>query len=177
MNEPVTSPTGLRIRVGMDVYSSYQDQYIGSVIGIVQRGVESRGGPQSGGPNPSGSEESPDNVPLVHEEGASVGHTENSGKRMLGEEMGPVPTIGSGNRGPVNQSAGHRYATDERHTPAGDDSPGDVLCFAVRPGRLNLGPLTRPLYVPSSSVHSVSMERVVLAIQREGIPDGWRRRP
>lgn len=47
-------------------------------------------------------------------------------------------------------------------------------CVRVRPGRLNLGPLTHPLRVPLSAIRSISMERIVLDRQREQIPAAWR---
>lgn len=162
----------LPIRRGMDVFSAYQDQYIGTVVEVLYAGAASGGGAAGeGGDNPTGSEARPRDVGLVHEEGATVGHGENRGKRVLGEESGPVPTIAIGNTGPVNQSAAHAYAT-------GPDAPlPDVIAFAVRPGRVNLGPLTRPLYVPVNAIRSISMERIALDVQRNQIPASWRQRP
>lgn len=37
-----------------------------------------------------------------------------------------------------------------------------VLWFSVRPGRINLGPLTPVLYIHPSEIRSISMERIVL---------------
>ncbi|HLJ67371.1 MAG TPA: hypothetical protein VKX16_08430 [Chloroflexota bacterium] len=157
---------GLSIRPGMDVYSAAQDRYIGSVVRVWRRRVERPEGAREVEQEPAvGS------VGLVHEEGQTAGHARVQGSRILGEEMGPVPTIGLGNRGPINQSAGRDYAADP-----GGDAPA-VICFAVRPGRINLGPLTRPFYVPSSAVRSLSMERVVLELEGDAIPSGWWRRP
>jgi len=47
----------------------------------------------------------------------------------------------------------------------------------VRPGRINLGPLTRPLYIPADAVQSISMDRIVVAAEPGEIPEAWRRRP
>ena len=164
------------IRPGMDVYSAYQDQYIGSVVRVVPGSAPAAGGPQETGPNSPGSpvpsvagEMAPASIGVVHEEGAVVGHTDARGSTMLGEEMGPVPTIPIGNTGPVTQSASHAYAT------GGGPAP-DIRCLVVRPGRLNLGPLTPPLYVPASAIRSISMERIVLDVQRKQIPGEWRRK-
>lgn len=165
---------GLRIRPGMDVYSAYQNQYIGSVVKVWRGGGNTGSTPDRGasaqetGSAPEAAQSNPE---LVHEEGSSVDPTARTGSQKLGEEMGPVPTIALGNSGPVSQSAAHAYATGET------GGPEEVVCFAVRPGRMNLGPLTSPLYVPTTAVHSVSMERVVLDIQKEEIPKEWRRKP
>jgi hypothetical protein len=158
------------LRPGMDVYSAYQDQYIGSVVRVVRGRDHAQGGTPGDGANPTGSEQGSGNIVLVHEEGAVVGHTENEGSRMLGEEMGPVPTMAGGNTGPDAQSARNAYAT--RGAPV-----QDVRWLVVRPGRINLGALTPPLYVPAAAIRSISMERIVLDVQREAIPPGWRRRP
>jgi hypothetical protein len=154
----------LHIRPGMDVYSSYQDEYIGSVIRVAKRSTD------ADAPDPE-RPHAPDQIPLVHEEGHQEEHATGRGSRILGEEIGPGPTIAVGNTGPVRQSADRRYATNpEAPLP-------DVVYFVVRPGRLNLGPLTRPLYIPTDAVESVSMERIVLDVQRSGIPSGWRKAP
>jgi hypothetical protein len=157
----------------MDVYSAYQDQYIGSVV-KVWHGDGAAFGTRAAGSSPheTGSTRGQTQNPhLVHEEGRSVDPTRHVGRQQLGEEMGPFPTMEVGNTGPKRQSAGDHYAT------AVKDLTPDVLYFAVRPGRLNGGPLTRPLYVPTSAVRSVSMERIVLDVQRDQIPASWRRRP
>jgi hypothetical protein len=157
----------------MDVYSAYQDQYIGSVVKVWHGDGAPAGQPGPGSsPQETGSaREETQNPHLVHEEGRTVDPTRHVGRQQLGEEMGPFPTMAVGNTGPRRQSAGDHYATEVR------DLQPDVLYFAVRPGRLNLGPLTRPLYVPTSAVHSVSMERIVLDRQRDEIPAAWQRRP
>ena len=169
----------LHIRPGMDVYSSYQDQYIGSVVGVRRRSEKDAGREGSppasergsgAGETGSAPEAVRGNPELVHEEGASVQPTRYLGRRQLGEEMGPFPTAEVGNTGPLNQSAEHAYAT-------GAAEPSGLTAFVVRPGRINLGPLTRPLYIPPAAIHGVSMERVVLAVQKEQIPGEWRRPP
>lgn len=169
----------LRIRPGMDVYSAYQDQYIGSVVGVRRRTerdtgqvVSSPASERGAGARETGSApEAVQGIPnLVHEEGASAQPVGYVGHRQLGEEMGPVPTAEAGNTGPLNQSAQHAYAT-------GAAEPASLTAFVVRPGRINLGPLTRPLYIPPAAIHSISMERVVLTVQKEQIPREWRRAP
>lgn len=153
--------TRLHIRPGMDVYSAYQNEYIGTVVR-----VKMGGGPITAGQGPveTGSSEQAvqGNPELVHEEGGTVSPTRHMPKRQLGEEMGPVPTIALGNTGPTNQSASHRYATAPRH---GDIR--EVQFFAVRPGRINLGFLTAPIWIPASAIRSISMERVVVDWDRE----------
>jgi hypothetical protein len=164
----MSQPRGLTIRPGMDVYSADQSEYIGSVVKVWhgEKGNSSDGGKaeQTGSVSPA----MPD---LVHEQGATQSPTEYAGPRMLGEEMGPFPTISAGNTGPVTQSAEHGYATAAIH------GEPDVIAFAVRPGRINLGPLTPCLHIPVSAVRSVSMERVVLDVQKEHIPAPWRGGP
>jgi hypothetical protein len=158
------------LRPGMDVYSHYQDEYIGSVVRVLYAEAHttptrSPGPPVAGGgPNPTGSEAAPTDIGLVHEEGAVVGHAENRGSRVLGEEMGPVPTMSTGNTGPSAQSAAQAYATRTARPVQ------DIGWLVVRPGRINLGPLTPPLYVPALAIRSISMERIVLDVQRESIP-------
>ncbi|MBV9282659.1 MAG: hypothetical protein JOZ41_21490, partial [Chloroflexi bacterium] len=82
----------LHIRPGMDVYSAYQDEYIGSVVGVWQRAepagtAEQRGaGARETGSAPESARQNPD---LTHEEGAGVDPTRHMGKKELGEEMGP----------------------------------------------------------------------------------------
>ncbi len=159
----------LHIRPGMDVYSAYQNQYLGSVVRVWQgRGAASSAGTPS---RDSGNTLAAGNAPMVHEEGNVVGHAEYRGNRVLGEDLGPFPTGAAGNSGPLNQSAGHEFATGRA------DPLANVRYFAVRPGRINLGLLTRPFYVPTSAIHSLSMERVVLDVQREEMPAAWKRRP
>lgn len=168
----MTSDT-LDIRPGMDVFDSYQYRYIGTVVHVIRGGTGGGGGPDRPGPNPTGSEQAPANPTLSQEQDSAVQSTspERRGERVLGEELGPVPTIGLGNSGPVRQSAGDGYATHP-------DSPApNVTHMAVRPGRLNLGILTPVVYVPVNAVQCLSMERVVVEVGGETIPDQWRRRP
>lgn len=143
-----------RIRPGMDVFNDDQTRYIGAVIGVSLGGQEDTGaGARETG---SSQEARQGNPPLVHEQGATVSPTDVQLPQQLGEEMGPVPTMSMGNSGPVEQSAGHHYATD----PEGELR--EVESFTVRPGRINLGILTPPINVPASAIRSISMERVVL---------------
>jgi hypothetical protein len=154
----------------MDVYSADQTRYIGSVVAV--RRADQPHSPRGGSAPESGSADQAahGNPALVHEEDASVSPNIHRGKRQLGEEMGPFPTLAVGNTGPTNQSASQAYATEPRQAAP------DVVSFVVRPGRINLGPLTRPLYIPTSAVRSVSMERVVLDLPGDEIPKEWRRR-
>lgn len=169
----------LPIRCGMDVYNVYQNRYLGSVVRVWQRSGEQLGPEkraaiaQETGPRSSGMQGTPTHgvPPLTHEEGQAADPTSHQGTRQLGEELGPFPTIGVGNRGPINQSAAHSYATER------DDPLANVHVFAVRPGRINLGPLTSSIYIPVSAVCSVSMERVVVDIDGKEIPAAWRNRP
>lgn len=169
----MTSPT-LDIRPGMDMYSADPARYLGSVVAVLRLPrTGGGGGPRAGGPNPTGSEDEPANPILSQEQGAQMGSTapERRGTRTLGEEIGPVPTMALGNTGPPRQSAGAAYATHpDSHVP-------DVTHMAVRPGRLNLGPLSPPVYVPVEAVCALSMERVVIELQGGKIPKTWRRRP
>ncbi len=159
----------LHIRPGMDVYSAYQNQYLGSVVRVWQgTGAASSAGQPS---RDAGNTLAAGNAPMVHEEGNVVGHAEHRGNRVLGEDLGPFPTSAAGNSGPLNQSAEHEFGTGRA------DPLANVRYFAVRPGRINLGLLTKPFYVPTSAIHSLSMERVVLDVQREQMPAQWKRRP
>ena len=141
------------IRRGMDVYSVHQDRYLGSVIRVVHDDSSVAPGDKA---ERTASAGIGSDAPMVHEEGNVTGHAEHRGVRILGEEKGPVPTIASGNTGPNRQSAGEEYATGLRGLQP------DVSHFLVRPGRINLGVLTRPLTVPASAVVSISMERIVV---------------
>lgn len=156
----------LRIHPGMDVWDAYQEHYLGSVT-HVWRGIS----PVSRGARAEEKEVSVQSHPLKHEEGHVGGHASNQGERRNGESMGPFPTESVGNGGPAAQSAEADYATHAT------DGQSNVISFAVRPGRLNLGILTRPYYIPSSAVHSVSMERVVVNVRGSAIPKEWRQRP
>jgi hypothetical protein len=144
------------IRPGMDVFNADQTRYIGTVVGVRYGEGGGSGGQQESGPNPTGSETAPPSAPMVHEEGKVASTLESEGSRKLGEELGPVPTIGYGNRGPVNQSAGHEYATAETREYRA------VRALVVRPGRINLGPLTSTFEVPAKAIRSISLERIVV---------------
>jgi hypothetical protein len=137
----------------MDVYSSGQKRYLGTVIRVVH-GEPS--GSSGGKAQRTASAGIGGDAPIVHEEGNVTGHADQRGTRMLGEEMGPVPTIAAGNTGPTRQSAQREYATDVH------DMAPDVSHFLVRPGRINLGPLTHAVTIPSSAVIGISMVRIVV---------------
>jgi hypothetical protein len=166
MNPSTDDHVRLRIRVGMDVWDAYQEHYLGSVI-RVWRGTL----PITQGARRVEKEDAVQSHPLVHEEGHVEQHATSQGKRQNGEAMGPFPTMSVGNRGPAAQSAEADYATGQ------SDERTNVISFAVRPGGLNLGILTRPFYIPSTAVHSISMERIVLAVHGSDIPAEWRHRP
>jgi hypothetical protein len=152
------------LRRGMDVYDT-RNRYVGSVVYVHQ--VKAHSESHSAGTETT--EGHPADAPaLVHEEGATQQPAEHTGNRMLGEDMGPFPTRSMGNTGPRRQSAGSGYATYPGHTLPG------VSWFAVRPGRLNLGVMSRPLRVPASAVRSISMERIILSVERGDIPASWR---
>lgn len=161
----------LRIRAGMDVCGAYQEQYIGTVVGVVT-GDAGRSSPRSRGATAaqtgSATSAAHGSPRLVHEEGHAASPEVQVGRRILGEELGPVPTIALGNGGPSRQSAGQNYAT------GGLDEPAEVRGIVVRPGRFN--PLARPLYVPVRAVRSISMERVVLGVRKSELPPEWRHR-
>lgn len=154
-------------RPGMDVYTADQKQYIGTVTRVLWRPAQKSKG---AGPEETGSSQSAvqGNPELVHEQQAQESPTAHLAERRLGEEMGPVPTIALGNSGPEEQSAAHHYATE----PHGPDRAAEYL--VVRPGRINLGILTPPLWVPANAVRSVSQERVILDVERDGVPISWR---
>jgi hypothetical protein len=101
----------------------------------------------------------------VHEEGRTVDPTRHKPEQRLGEEMGPVPTVALGNTGPVKQSAGERYATTPR------DDEREIVAFAVRPGRINLGILAPYTWVPVEAIRSISMERIVLSVEGDSLED------
>jgi hypothetical protein len=130
----LTAQPHLYLRLGMDAYNAKQDRYLGTVVGVTHAPSSE---PPPGEPEKSG----------------SAGHR---ATRMLGEEMGPVPTIALGNTGPLRQSAAEVYGTSIQ------DLAPDVSHFLLRPGRLNLGPLTSPIEVPVSDILSISMDRIVL---------------
>lgn len=147
------------IRPGMDVFNAYQDRYIGSVVSMVH------------GPTGSGGDGKQNSGPIPLSATVSAAPTEQRGQRMLGEELGPVPTIALGNTGPDRQSAANQYATHPQSTR------GNATHIAIRPGRLNLGPLSRVVYVPVEAVRSLSMERLVVELGGAAIPTAWKKRP
>jgi hypothetical protein len=163
---PSTDEVRLRVRKGMDVWDAYQEHYLGSVVGVRRGSL-----PATSGAHSPEKEDTVESRPLVHEEGQAAEHAGSQGQRTNGESMGPFPTISAGNHGPTTQSAGANYATGQT------DEQTNVISFAVRPGRLNFGILTRPFYVPSTAVQSISMERVVLDVRGNDIPTEWRHRP
>lgn len=156
------------IRRGMDVFSAYQNQYLGTVVEVAFTGSPAGG-------EHAGAETTREHLigtpELIHEQGATVSPTAGAGSKKSGEEMGPFPTIAAGNTGPINQSAVHNYATDPGQTYQG------VAWCAVRPGRINLGPLTAPFYVPATAIRSISLERIVLDVEGSSVPAGWRQKP
>lgn len=168
----------LRVRPGVDVFSADQNEYIGHVIaaigdapssGSTQAGRAARETDSAAARGGESQARYQQSAALVHEEDHTVSPSHYQGQRTLGEEMGPFPTIAMGNTGPGRQSAGQNYAIDQPEETAGS------ACFVVRPGRIN--PLARPLYIPVSAVHSISLERVVLGVQRNAIPAEWLRNP
>ncbi|HEY8685655.1 MAG TPA: hypothetical protein VIO57_08620 [Chloroflexota bacterium] len=166
MNPPAGGDVRLRIRQGMDVWDAFQEHYLGSVI-QVRYGTP----PTSQGARQVEKEGTVESHPLVHEEGHLGGHAGSQGNRQNGESMGPFPTAAIGNHGPTIQSAAADYATHQT------DNLTSVISFTVRPGRINFGVFTRPFYVPSTAVNSISMERVVVDVRGGIVPAAWRRRP
>jgi hypothetical protein len=150
----------------MDVWDAFQEHYLGSVI-HVRHGTP----PTTAGARQVEKEGTVESHPMVHEEGHIGEHAGSQGNRRDGEALGPFPTASVGNRGPATQSADADYATSQT------DELTSVISFTVRPGRINFGVLTRPFYVPSTAVHSISMERVVVEVRGSTVPAEWRRRP
>lgn len=164
----VAQPPPFPIRRGMDVFNAYQNQYVGTVVEVAHTASDTRGQQAGAETTRRHLAGTPD---LIHEQGAQVSPTAGAGRKRSGEEMGPFPTVAAGNAGPVNQSAEHDYATDPEQGYEG------VAWFAVRPGRINLGPLTAPFYVPASAIRSLSLERIVLDMNQANIPDDWKEKP
>jgi hypothetical protein len=161
----------IALRPGMDVFDSDQSTCIGTVIAVVVAPRTKGDGGPGAGSNRSWSEQAPPEERIQHEENSSTSTLKHAGSKKLGEEIGPVPTIGSGNSGPVRQSADSGYATRPSR-------PIDAVeWLIVRPGRINLGRLTPPLFVPPSAIESISMERIVLSVSKGRIPLAWRRKP
>lgn len=168
----MTQSPPLHIRRGMDVYTSRQNHYLGQVARVWYGGTfavaeEERGaGERQTG---SATESATHNPEVRQEQGSAQSPTRIIGRRMQGEEQGPYPTMDVGNTGPVKQSAEHQYATAPR------DPHDGVIYFAVRPGRYN--PFSRLFYIPTAAVHSMSMERIVVAVDGDELPATWRQRP
>lgn len=143
----------LPIRRGMDVYSADQNRYLGTVVRVWRGSTPTHAQTQSG-------------------EYAAEQVREDVAKHVLGEELGPFPTGSVGNLGPKHQAANRYYATTPR-----DLQPG-VIFFAVRlsrPGMLNL--LAPKIFIPTSAILSISMERIIVDMQLERIPEAWYQRP
>jgi hypothetical protein len=172
----IEAAAAVPIRHGMDVYSAYQDHYLGTVVGVWHSAVVE--------PDPADRGATPEQTQSVGHsaEGGSTlqveedhsQHThEATASRTLGEDLGPFPTRRAGNTGPTHQAAGQHYATTPRHTQRG------VVYFAVRtirPGSL-LNLVAPRLYIPTTAILSISMERIVLNVQPEQFPQEWGRRP
>ncbi len=175
MTAPQAAPP-LPIRRGMDVYSAYQNQYIGTVVKVWQASapvlsaVERGATPEQ---TQAGSYASSPGATIPDEQGGALWSHTGVGRPFLGEDLGPFPTRAAGNTGPHHQAAGQHYATQ----PRGDREPG-VVRFAVlpiQPGRFN--PFARKLYIPTTAVLSISMERIILNVQQDHIPQAWYRKP
>jgi len=148
----------------MDVYSAYQDQYIGSLIAVWSDAMARTE------PHTDRQELRPHVHVLKPEGDTDVFSSYYEGNPQLGEAAGPFPTVSVGNTGPNQQSAANDYASAA-------EKVAQVRLLTVRPGRISLGFMTRPLYVPVAAVTEVSMERVVLDVQRDQIPTEWRTKP
>ncbi|GAC1321863.1 MAG: hypothetical protein NVSMB22_08000 [Chloroflexota bacterium] len=162
----------LYIRRGMDVYTAGQKRYLGQVTNVWQGGTFSTSADERGaGARQTGSatESATQNPEVRQEDGSAQSPTRKIGNRIQGESEGPFPTIAAGNTGPINQSAEHEYAT----APHG--AHGGVVYFAVRPGRYN--PFARRFYIPTTAVHSMSMERIVVDADDGDRLKEWQRKP
>jgi hypothetical protein len=162
----------LPIRPGMDVFSADQGHYIGTVEAI-WHAADLAAAERKLGAGPTTPQEGAREVSSVdmgrHEverESPRAGHI---GSKQSGEEMGPYPTLALGNTGPAHQAAAASYATQPRGMMRG------VVYFVVRPEPFN--PLAKPLYIPTTAVRSISMERVILDIQKGQIPKEWHSPP
>ena len=87
---------------------------------------------------------------------------------VFGEELGPFPTVRVGNTGPDSQSRVNDYGTH------GQEALGSVAGIVVRPGRVN--PFARPLYIPLRFIRSIAMDRLILNVEKSGMPREWRSR-
>lgn len=151
------------IRPGMDVFTAFQNQYLGLVTQVWHQG---RNDPDAGPASARRAHQAEVHTPEQPlEQGRGVSATETLFNHQSGEEMGPFPTEAAGNTGPIVQSAQQHYATGG-HFPS-------VSYFAVRPGRLNLGPFTPLIYVPVSAIRSISLERIILDVPQGKVPDRW----
>lgn len=159
------------VREGMDVFGAYQDQYVGTVVRFWSTPAKPPGEGLATDTDAGSAEASDAGTSLTQEEGERQDPTEHAGHRILGEELGPVPTLDAGNTGPVRQSAAAGFAT------APSSRMEDVTHLEVIPGRLNLGPFGKKLYIPASAIRAISLERIVLDRQRHQIPNEWWRRP
>jgi hypothetical protein len=137
----------------MDVYSAYQDQYLGTVVKVWCGPTSAIAASTAIGP-------------------PSLADPPLAGFAGVGEALGPAPTGLVGNRGPRQQSSVNRYATGSGVGPAA--APPDVLAFTVWASPLGF---LRPLHVPAAAVRSVSMDRIILDRQRDAIPPSWWKLP
>lgn len=166
----------LRIRRGMDVYSAYQNQYLGMVVKIWEAPAPVLSAAQRGATpqqTQAGGHAAEQGATIPDEQGGPLASHGGAGRRLLGEDLGPFPTRAAGNTGPQNQAAAQLYATQ----PRGTGRPG-VVRFAVRPiqpGWFN--PFARKLYIPASAVLGISMERIIVNVQQAHIPQAWYRKP
>jgi len=165
----------MRIRRGMDVYSVYQNQYLGTVVNVwsgaagelspVERGATPPQTQSGGHAAEAGSTAHVEEDTAQPTQGVEV-------NRLLGEDLGPFPTRVVGNTGPKHQAAEQFYATAPRSAQPG------VVYFAVRmirPGSIN--PFVPKLYIPTSAIMSISMERIVVDVQKDQIPAAWHQEP
>ena len=82
---------------------------------------------------------------------------------VSGETLGPMPTTRVGNRGPLTQGAGTRFASRaERVGRALDGAELLVLRTPIGPDLRRYRPRLRS--VPLTAVQTVSLERVVLRV-------------
>lgn len=153
------SAPSIPIRRGMDVFSAYQNQYLGTVVRVWHGAVDELGTNERNA------------TAQMEQDAEKPAHGLNT-RRLLGEDLGPFPTRIVGNTGPENQAAGQRYATAP-HTV----QPG-VVYFAVRPSRPGVfNPFARRLYIPSSAILSFSMERIIVEMQPDRMPAAWHQPP
>jgi hypothetical protein len=164
----VSGSKRLPIRLGMDVHSAYQDQYLGSIVEVLYGPPSTQRSGTNGRPTGDASYALTSQPELIIEEKTTVSPTSTVTTHVDGESLGPSPTASAGNSGPRIQSAANGYATRARVPPR------EVVAFAVRASLLDF---LHPFYVPIGAVRSLSMEHVVLDRQRENIPSSWQRHP